>query len=256
MKTLVSVSVSGMGDRIRLLLAARALAPKLGREFLHVWPVNGHCGAEFTDLFKVNEPIVTPTDPWPDRGVLDLKCKPWAEVIETLEKIRDWETVKFHCYRAPFDQHDFGTNVDFSEGVWAKASQFALHMEDISKPFTHGTVGCHVRGGDYSWKTPNIEEYYAAVDTFGGGSIFLATDERWVRQAFLKHYGEERMILYEPRGYLRGDPEATIDSAVELCLLRKCGLLVLSGWSEFSRLACIHQPPAYRDGVLVVTGNY
>jgi hypothetical protein len=247
-----------MGDRIRLLLAARTLASKLGREFLHVWPVNGHCGASFEDLFKCHEPIVTPKDPWPQMGVRNYQTIPWSQVLEQLDIISYMQIIKFHCYRAPFDQHEFGMVVDFSDQVHTKASEFALHSEDILKPITRGTIGCHVRSGDYAYKTPQVYEYFKAIDSLYAGDgqfIYLATDEPSVVKGFKERY-LDRLIHYSPSGYQRADTQATIDSAVELCLLRKCGLLVLSGWSEFSRLACVHQPPEYRDGVVTVTGNY
>jgi hypothetical protein len=259
MKTLVSVSVSGMSDRIQLLFAARGLAKKLGREFLHIWPVNGHCGANFESLFECDEPIVTPTDPWRSQAVLDLKSTPWCQVETALEPYKNLEILKFHCFKGDFDQHDFGTVIRFSNDVENKVLEFVQDMADIERDFMPITVGCHVRATDYSLKTPPLDEYFKAIKACSTEltyqPVFLACDDPSIRKIFANRY-ENRIMMYPTKSFDRADHEATINGAIELCLLRKCGRLVLSGYSGFSRLACVNQPQQWNEGVVTVLNNW
>lgn len=244
-KTLVSVSVSGIGDRIRLMLSARSLAKQTGREFLHVWEPNGHCGAYFEQLFSCKEPIVTPVDPWANVSLFNFKTAPWEEVAEFVSKSNE-EIVKIHSYMGCFNQHDFGSVVTFNGKVALKAEAFYRQ-----RPFW---TGCHVRGTDYRWRTPPMVDYFKALKDIGGCQpFFLATDEFKIRDEFKSEFGD-RVLTYPISRFDRGLAETTVESAVELYLLRKCTKLVLSGWSEFSHLACKHQPPEWSPGV-VITNN-
>jgi hypothetical protein len=234
MNMLVTDSVSGFSDRLRMMISAHDLASRCGRSLLHIWQPTDACGASFRDLFQSESIEVSEDDPWPNIPTKDYQNTPWdiisSEVMNSTE-----EVAKLTCFTGTCDHNSkLGTLVRFADPVMEAAERFiGTQLKD-----SPAIVGCHVRMGDKQseMQLPSVQDYWDAIDQSGGGVIFLATDEPMVRGLFVEHYAG-RMRLYPTRGYARGTRKATIDSAVELAILRSCTAVVSGFYSGFSRFA-------------------
>lgn len=251
MKTLEFTVESGMGDRIGALLTGRTLAAELGRELIYYWPVTYQCNAHFTDLLRMDSPIVTEVDPWPNETTLDFGARKYPEMLSSLQPIFN-EIIKVRGYGRKYNQEDFGTVVRFSDQVLELASKYNATY------FQEHMVGVHVRGVDYRYKTPDIKDYIAmvkkAMESLPDATLFICSDEVQTILALQVAFSG-RTLTYPVRSFARDDPIGMIDAAVCLCLLRHCQSLVLSGYSMFSRLACKRQFIEPKEDLVLIENN-
>ncbi len=234
MSTLVTDSRSGFSDRLRMMISAHDLAAQCGRGLLHIWKTSDACGASFRDLFQSESIEVSEDDPWTGIPTRDYLSTPWDTIASDVLNSKE-EVVKLTCFTGTCGHNSkLGTLVRFSDAVMDAANRFiGVQLKESSRP-----VGCHVRMGDKKSeiKLPSVQAYWEAIDRSGGDVIFLATDEPMVRELFVEHY-DGRIRLYPTRGYDRRTMESTIDSAVELAILRSCPAVVSGFYSGFSRFA-------------------
>lgn len=234
MRTLCCIGISGIADRVMSLLNGYSLAKAASRDFLFVWEVNASCGACFDDIFYFGQPVVSPTDPWPDMETIELGETSFALVC-AIVGLLPFETVKMISYAKHYQPEDFdrpGSLLTFSTRVKDAADKFKASVLPVKNP-----IGVHIRATDYAAKMPPLEDYYAAINQFDENrTIFLASDDSNIHKQVKARYGD-RVIQYQTNTSNRGDYQSTLDSAVDLCLLRSCPSLVLSNYSNFSRLA-------------------
>lgn len=232
-KTIIALEDSGMSDRVQLLLCGYRTAEELGRPFAFVWVPSSWCGAGFDDLFVQRSSfIVLDKDPCPDLPILDFRATYWPLVQLVMDSMdRGFHSLKFHAFPQWHNPKDFGENglIDFSPKVKEAGKEMAAKLTDA--------IGVHIRATDYRNKMPPLSHYRSAIDCFPKDRpIFIASDEAAIKREFSDHYGS-RAITRNPFGFVRSDPAATIDGAVDLYLLRQCRSLVYSAYSGFSRLA-------------------
>jgi hypothetical protein len=134
----------------------------------------------------------------------------------------------------------------------------SAQVEDFrSRHFRPVMVGVHVRWGDFVYRRPDaaggsLTKVIVAVDRFldacPSAGVFLATDDgtanpdtgrkqvTGVREQFVRRYGT-RVVFTQPRSLDRRVPEAILDAAVDLWLLRSSNCFVGTYGSSFSELA-------------------
>lgn len=237
MKELICISYSGLADRIMMLLAGRELAARANWKFTFIWPINTSCAASFNAILRTMPGFQFAVDHVgedyaPGVPFLHAHDMPWPEVQEVVNNWTHSDKLKLCAYPKQFDMEDFGQVIDFSFPVQTQASEFAMnHFDD-------GTIGVHIRARDMADQTPLIGDYEFKVRQLRektNGKVFLATDCPIVRKWFTSVVPD--VVTFPSRTFDRSRPEATIDAAIELALLRKCKRLVLSGYSGFSRMA-------------------
>lgn len=245
MSTLLVTVESGLGDRIGALLTGRRMAAALKRDFLYYWPKTVWCNARFEDVLKTDEPCVTETDPWPNETLLDYGAWDYQRVLESLSFIYN-EVLKMRGYARRYDQEEFGSVVRFSDQVAELAAKYN------GSYFREQMIGLHIRGTDYRTHMPDVRKYVATVAEIGfkqpDSQLFVCSDERRIINQ-IQFAFPTKVLTYPVRSLNRDEPEAIVDAAVQLCLLRQCQTLVLSRYSQFSRLACNHLSiEEYKDG--------
>src|SRR5258707_10512357 len=151
MKKLIATADSGIADRISLMLASKRLADDIGCEFEFYWPVNDWGAATFSEMFMaigfnvVDKPEDTP--------LTEFEGTSWEEVRNVVKASAD-EVIKIHSFGAPYHAEDFGPVVALSADVRYWATKFVE-----SSGFAPDTIGCHVRGTDYLWRMPRLDDY-------------------------------------------------------------------------------------------------
>jgi hypothetical protein len=124
-KKLTTVSRSGVGDRIRLLLNGYRLAQKLGRKHVHLWEPSEHCGANFEDLFWSPTLKVARSQVLSGAISVDDERKPWAETEAELRGASLDPHILLHSFCEDCGVEGFGSDLlTFSAQVWEKAIDF------------------------------------------------------------------------------------------------------------------------------------
>lgn len=131
-------------------------------------------------------------------------------------------------------------------------------------------LGVHVRMTDESSATrrvPSLADYLRATERLlprmRDGRIFLATDNRAVREPFMERFGAERIVAMEKWFPEAGDPlhmnptcpdrlRNAQDALLELCVLARCDGLVAYAGSAFGHMAGILSEAPHDCRVAVV----
>lgn len=253
-KTLLCLSASGVADRIRLLVAGRKLAQTAGRHFGMAWLRNHDCGADFDNLFEMQDSSVT--DKMPEAIAscyfdgYTWSRMPW-EFVERQIRACEADHITLHSF-ADDQPHDF----------WNHGIQFACPIIDAASewcsrhlPLRGHMIGCHVRRTDKN-PIPAIEEYRAALDALVASQkhsvIFLTTDDLEIRPLF-QHWYKDRLVFFEhPAGIQRHTVVGAVEAMIELRILQQCRSLALTAQSGFSMMAIRSESTVKGQGVRVV----
>jgi len=259
-RTLTVYCRSGLCNRLKVLISGTVLAEAARRHFQMLWPRTRDCTASFHSIFA-NAWNVVDVEEHQVNGLPYYSYRLGPELPDLLAEAPPHLIVgHFSWLLRP---QLYPAHIDL-EARCVKLYQELCLVPDVSaqvedfrsRHFRPVMVGVHVRRGDFLESMPgaarNTSEVIAAVDHFSDlyptAGIFLATDDgavtpytgkrrvEGIRDRFIRRYGE-RVVFTQPRSLDRRTPEATLDAAVDLWLLRNTDCFVGTQKSSFSGLA-------------------
>lgn len=253
----------GLGNRLRAIGSAAAIAKKLDRELVIVWESDHHCECEFSDLFEYDGPVV-------DGSLLD-SAKQTMDVFNYMEieegAVKD-EEIRIDPNRDLYLRAAYTFNSPLSD--WDSENEFIRKLRPVQKIRAmvdefdlQNTIAAHVRmeagkgldhntydavsnwtqeGHDqlhywrdkshYSHFMKRIDQLFAEDDSL---RLFLATDMPETYKIFLEKYGDR--LLYLKRDLFDRSRAQLVYALADALLLSKSSKLLGSTWSSFSELA-------------------
>jgi hypothetical protein len=238
MKRLVLETYAGLCNRLRVLISARYLAEKYGRQLVLCWRPDDDCGTHFRDLFTnpIPETQALPTPPLPTAD-----CTP-ENIVRALQSSDPIVSIR-ECHWLVANA-DKPTTIPYFHALHpVEAVTHAVTA--LAQQFRSRTVGVHVRRGDFAEHlsrhrniglTP-LEHYFHFLN--GWDSIFLATDGgNDVIAPFRQRFGP-RLITQPHPCHARHTPQAIQNALVDLYLLQRCQAIVGTRFSSFSELGWV-----------------
>lgn len=253
----------GLGNRIRAIGSAAAIAARSQRELVIVWEADHHCECEFNDLFDYSGKVFTRSFIGEAHKTMDVYN--YMEIEHGAVKDRPIEVnADKHLYL----RSAYTFNSPLSD--WSNEDQFIKELRpskqvlDLIAPFkVDGYIAAHIRmeagaGLDsntydsienwtqeghnqlqywrekshYSVFLKRIDELIELDSTL---KLFLATDLQETYDIFEQYYGER--LVYLKRKTFDRSKEQMIYALADMLLLSRCQKLLGSTWSSFSEAA-------------------
>jgi hypothetical protein len=264
MRKLLCISHSGLADRIRLMLAGRKLAEKVGREFWFAWLPNHDCGAGFCDLFDMEDHHVSGRMPeLAASAYFDghaFSRAPW-EIVERQVAACEAEHITLHSFADDQPNGFRHSGINFQQSTGDRVLAFLKDVYAKDPRLNEGLIGCHVRRTDKNPLVP-LARYFAALcdlhDRYPKRPMFLATDDISVRRQFETLFAGD-IFWIDNATVNRSSKEGMVDAIAELIVLRNCKSLVLTANSGFSMMAITNPNEStikdMRGGVRMVENN-
>jgi len=231
---------NGLGNRLRALASAQAIAEATDRQLLVYWPRDNHCDCSFSDLFSTHLPVsVNHFEGKLSSGDLDTLLKQDMDIYLssacTLKsKYTSWEK---EC--------KYLRSLSFSKEV-----QKIISSVDVSN-----CVGVHVRMGQQNYSFESTEgwdrntkekleasrkesHYTVFIEEMTRrptNDFFVAADSQEIYDAMIRKFGSR--IKYLKRQVFDRSREQLFYALADVVLLSKCVLLLGSPWSSFTELA-------------------
>ena len=261
----------GLGNRLRAIASAAAIAETTGHELVIVWQPDHHCAARFTDLFRYRGAVIDTAfpelfrraggrlynymenEPGAAKDAPVLADPPGARrgMVEDVYVRSAYRLVSPHL--AP------GRAEAFLRGLVPVAEVQEL-MRPVRRP---NQVSVHVRmasgpGYDHlpheaatnwpaprhaeitAWRARSHARHFAArldalIAAGGAGSLFLAADLPETYEFFAERYGAR--VTWLPRVHFDRSAEQMRFALADALLLGSAQHFLGSGWSSFSELA-------------------
>lgn len=252
---------TGMCNRLKALVTARAVAEASGRSFRMFWQLYPSCMCAFDQLFQNDWNITANPDhskiEWTDLTMTGQGSFPdlLASSEPVLSMVCNSELIapRRYPHHKPLDLRAQAL-LEELEPVPAIAERV---NEFQAKRFRSQMIGVHLRRGDFIAFRPdsvaNEDPAIVVVDKWlkqaPDAGILLCTDDgapiprtdtrapyQGLRERFQFRYGE-RVVWTTPRSLDRSTPEAIQDGLVDFLLLRRTNYFVGTFGSSFSRLA-------------------
>lgn len=253
----------GLGNRIRAIGSAAAIAKSANRELVIVWEPDHHCECRFAELFDYDGKVI-------EKSFVD--CAPnymdvfnYMEIEPNAQKGKEilLKDEKDLYLRAAYTFNHSSSHWD-NENEFIRALIPTAAITNIVNQFNlENCLAAHVRmeagkGLDHNtydsienwtaeghdeihfWRDKShfsnfikrIDKLLEADDEL---SIFLATDLKENYQVFEDYYGEK--LKYLKRDLYDRSAEQIKYALADAILLSKCNKLLGSTWSSFSELA-------------------
>lgn len=261
-RRLVVDTQHGLGNRLRALGSAAAVAAATDRELVVLWTPDHHCDCRLGDLFETDLAVIEHADdlPAPLRRYNYMEIEPGAVKDEPVDTGRDEDILVRSAYvlRHPASHWDAENallrRMRPAEAVRALVDAVALPGD---------AIGAHVRmeagaGLDHNsydsaanWSVEShaaihhwrAKSHYSAfirrIDALLAQGrrqhLFLATDLPENYRVFQQVYGERLRFL--PRTLYDRSAEQIRYALADAILLSRCTWLLGSTWSSFSELA-------------------
>lgn len=261
MATAITIEpLGGLGNRMRAIDSALALARRVRLPLAVVWTVRSHMPARFDELFEVPAAFASlaqPRDPrilrafrlWRLRRrhmrsideseasalvragtdfatLLDVTATKAGAHRDGPVLVRSYE--RFHPSSAPF--------ADFVPAP-AIGAMLARHADELPS-----LVGVHIRRQDNrqsiarSGTAAFIAAMRAELERDGAAGFFLATDDRDEERALKAEFGA-RVRTHAKATLQRSDHAAALDAVVDLYCLAGCRRIIGSYYSSFTDTA-------------------
>lgn len=279
MRSLTVYTLTGLSNRLRVMVSGLALAQAAERTFTMLWPRTPACAAAFQELFvndwSVREVPAHETDRLPYSWSRYNPTPPdlLAMADEQVVLGAHHPLVRPECY--PAHAPLAAVALSFFQALTPTPEIIAQVDAFHASYFRPRMIGVHLRRGDAAEVFPHLmgntrsalAALDAAIDQLPEAGIFLATDDgaphpqtgrskpEGLRAQFAQRYGK-RVVWTEPRSLDRGTVVAVQDAVVDLWLLRQTDYFVGTVGSAFSKLAvygrdvpyifCQGATPAYR----------
>lgn len=260
MRALTVYTLTGLSNRLFVLVSGMAIARASGREFSMLWPRTAACAAIFQELFQNDWNIQEIAA----QEILQLSYA-WTlsqPIPPDLLGLGDENIVmgSHHTLVRPDIYPSHAPLVDDCKRFFNELAP----IPEIEKPvirfqnhhFRPTMIGIHLRRGDAIQKRPdlmaNTEKMMAeldlALERVPDAGIFLATDDgapnleqkqtrsENLHQRFQQRYGV-RVVWTTPRSLSRDSVLGVQDGLIDLWLLRQTQIFLGTEGSAFSRLA-------------------
>jgi hypothetical protein len=254
----------GLGNRMRALGSAAAIASASGRELVVVWEPDDHCNGRFSDLFDYHGAVIEKRflSDAPSRGCTVYNYMPHEKGAEK-DKLIDLSNDRDIYARAAFVLNHPHSSWD-SENRLLQTLTPIEAVRDLVNSVRHpNDLSAHVRmeGGTQAehlsyekadnwlpedhalineWRTKShFSHFLARIDVLiaegRANQIFLAADMPETYAEFQQRYGDR--LAWLPRSLYDRSTEQLHYALADAILLSRSPLLLGSTWSSFSELA-------------------
>ncbi|RVT49460.1 glycosyltransferase [Rubrivivax albus] len=265
-RQLVIDTQHGLGNRLRALGSAAAVAEATGRELVVLWTPDHHCDCRLADLFETTLPVVEHADDLPGdvrdalRRYNYMEIEPGAQKDEPVDTDRDEHILVRSAFVLRHPASHWEAENRLLQALRPSEAVRAL-VDSVELP--QHSIGAHVRmeagaGLDQnSWDSAEnwSAESHAAIHHWRAKShysafirridallaegrhqhLFLATDLPENYRVFQQVYGERLRFL--PRTLYDRSAAQIRYALADALLLSRCTWLLGSTWSSFSELA-------------------
>ncbi|MBY6212236.1 glycosyltransferase [Microbulbifer agarilyticus] len=253
----------GLGNRLRAIASAAAIAEIEDKELVIVWEPDHHCDAKFSDLFDYDGPVI-------ERAFVERARKEGclynymeveldAKKNQHIEVSSNTYTYVRSAYTLVHPSSTWDKENEFLKSL--KPSQRVLDL--ISEISVSDCLAVHVRmeageGLDHhsydsveNWTEEGHKELHfwrekshysaflkridALIEADSELKIFLATDMAETYKVFSNYYGDR--VCYLNRSVFDRSAEQIVYALADALLLSGCRKLLGSTWSSFSELA-------------------
>lgn len=253
----------GLGNRLRAIGSAAAIAKSLGRELVIVWQADHHCECEFRDLFDYDGLVITQS--FTSKAYQYMDVYNYMEIEPGACKDKPvTPTLGQDLYlRAAYTFVHTASHWE-AENEFIKSLTPSKEVQELIEKFeVDGYIAAHIRmeagegldhntydsvenwtqeGHDqlhywrekshYSAFIKRIDQLIEQDDTL---KLFVATDLQETYDIFQQCYGER--LVYLRRDVFDRSKEQIIYALADVLLLSKCSKLLGSTWSSFSEAA-------------------
>lgn len=254
----------GLGNRLRAIASAAAIAEATNRELVIVWEPDHHCECKLSDLFDYDGSVI--------EKAFVSKVKSKGLVVYNYMEIEEGSNkdsvIKLEEGRDIYARSAYVLNSEYTS--WEKENNFLQTLKPtdqvlkLLEPYdVSNSIGAHIRmeagkGLDnntydsvenwteegheqlhywrdkshYSHFVKRIDQLFQENPNI---SLFLATDLPETYKIFEKYYGDK--LNYIKRNAYDRSKEQIIYALADVILLSRCERLLGSTWSSFSELA-------------------
>jgi hypothetical protein len=254
-RTYTLIPQGGLGNRMRALDSALALAADTGRKLVVVWHLDAGLNCRFEELFEVPAGVarIVTTRRHGRLGKLRNtlarrlnrlrydQCLYEPALFGYLEEHADLKTLDRYDTVCIASCSRFYGSTPLFRDIHPTADNQA-RIDHLTQQFGPRTIGIHIRRGDHRHAIANsptelfvtaMQQALAENDNTG---FFLATDcpdtERELRERF-----PGRIVTHAKRSLDRADATAIQDALVDLYGLAACERVVGSSLSSFTEVA-------------------
>jgi len=259
--TLTLIPTSGLGNRLRIIVASIKLARKSGKKLVIYWYKNDELYAKHDELFDFPENITIREIP--------LKYKIWMSMRRYSSKIFGLDKYYLRLFKFDFvffdsmagliwhNKMDIQKEVDKAKNVFVCSCQ-ELHYSDLAdyqllkpKPgiqkkiddvvmqFKPGIIGIHIRSTDNAKsleKSPFhvfIKKIEEELNANPQATFFLATDNPDYQNQLLQQFGCDKILFLE-KEFRREVSQGVMDAVADLYCLANTSKIYGSYYSSFS----------------------
>ncbi len=252
----------GLGNRLRAIGSAAAIAEKNDLQLVILWKPDDHCEARFESLFTYSGPVIQSLgqdfDISAEFNYMEIEEGSCKDELITIPSQGDILVKSAYALNSP-------------DSSWAKENAFLQSLKPspqvkalVESVDVEGRTGIHIRmeageGLDdnswddvSNWGEDNHKEiqYWRSKSHFShfmrkiddelsvnpDKKYFLATDLKSTYDKFRQRYPEETVSFLSRDSYDRSETQI-IYALADAILLSKCSALYGSTWSSFSELA-------------------
>jgi glycosyltransferase involved in cell wall biosynthesis len=252
----------GLGNRLRAMVSAMAIAQATDRELMVIWTPDHHCDCYLSDLFNYPGTVLA------DATEADLENSDRYTYMEIEPGARKDQYIALVPGRDIYIRSAYVINNEHSD--WETENRLLRSLEPadavkqlVASVASDGRLGIHVRmegmpGTDTnSYDAPDnwLAESHQQLNLWRGRShygrfmaridqlivtqpeleLFVAADMQTTYQIFAEKYGDR--LSYLPRTRFDRSSEQMRYALADAILLSRCNALLGSTWSSFSELA-------------------
>ena len=254
----------GLGNRLRAVASAGAMAWATGRELVIIWQPDVHCDCRYDDLFQPTGAILNHGF-HSEATAMDIDLFNYMEVEPGSAKS---QPITLGTFRDAYLRSAFPLNSPHS--TWASENGWLsrqkpndIVMDLVNRVRQPNAVSVHIRmeGGttaehlpyeaqanwtadahaaiDHWRKRSHFSHFQARLDQLiaagQADSVFLASDTPMVYDAFAARYGDR--ITGQPRPSTDRSTRSLVHALADAILLSSSPRLLGSTWSSFTELA-------------------
>lgn len=254
----------GLGNRLRALASAGAIAQATGRELVIIWQADTHCACSFEDLFERGGAVLSEGFA-PDATAMGIDLFNYMEVEPGADKDRP---VALSAFRDVYLRSAYPLVSPLStwttENAWLTGLRPGPVVRDlVASVRPDPSLAVHVRmeGGVAAehlpyefpanwtaaahreidhWRRRSHFHFFQTrldqlIDQGLADRVFLASDTQTTYAAFADRYGDRISAL--PRRVTDRSAEAIVHALADAILLSRAPRLLGSTWSSFTELA-------------------
>lgn len=254
MKSVTIIPYAGLGNRMRAISSGIFISQKLNANAIIYWNKTQDCYANFCDLFK---PIIIPHITLIENTILLNKIPTkknlyipllmqklyYSQCIYNFNKNTNGDILNFIKKDTNLllsSCHSMSNHYKFGN-LFIPTDEIQTEISDLTNNFHNNTIGVHIRRTDNinSIKQSSNKSFIKKLDyelnLNSETNFYLATDDIYVKEYFLKIYGDKIITCWDKinRNTLKGMKSAVKD----LYCLSKTKKIIGSAYSSYSEIA-------------------